>query len=110
MTPTIATSQLCTPRDVSNPLELCHAMGLMKGADRRRRKPVRRSQATVRRYFRSAILERILTLAPQLTTFRTLMYDATCGYEEFGNDGRVRPVSYLGGVTWICATVYRARR
>jgi hypothetical protein len=47
MTPTIGTSQLCTPRNISDSLELCHAMGLMDGADRRRRKPVRHLQATV---------------------------------------------------------------
>ena len=110
MTPTIAKSQLCTPRDVSNSLELCHAVGLMNGVDRRRRKPVRRSQATVQRFFRSAILERILTLMPQLTESKTLMYAATCGYEKSGNDGCVQPVSCVGGVTWICATVYRALR
>ena len=45
--PTIAKSQLCTPPNVSDSLELCHAVGLMNGVDRRRRKPVRRSQATV---------------------------------------------------------------
>jgi hypothetical protein len=83
-------------------------VGLMNGVDRRRRKPVRRLQATVQRYFRSAILERMLTLTPQLTVSKMLMYAATCGYEKFGNDGCVRPVSCLGGVTWICATMYRA--
>jgi hypothetical protein len=110
MTPTIGTSQLCKPRYVSDPLELCHAVGLVNGVDRRRRKPVRRSQATVQRFFRSAILERILTLMPQLTESKTLMYAATCGYEKSGNDGCVQPVSCVGGVTWICATVYRALR
>jgi len=50
----------------------------------------------------------MLTLAPQLTESKMLMYAAACGYEEFGNDGCVRPVLYLGGVTWICATMYRA--
>ena len=44
----IEKSQLCTPRNVSNPPDLCHAEGLMDGVDRRRRKPVMRPQATVR--------------------------------------------------------------
>lgn len=80
----------------------------MNGVDRRRRKPVRRSQATVREQFRSTILERMLTLAPKLTESKMLMHAAACGYEKFGNDGCVRPVSYLGGVTWTCATMHRA--
>jgi hypothetical protein len=50
----------------------------------------------------------MLTLAPQLTDSKTLMYAATCGYEKFGNDGCVQPVPCVGGVTWTCATVYRA--
>lgn len=52
----------------------------------------------------------MLTLAPKLTESKMLIYAATYGFEKFGNDGCVRPVSYLGGVTWISATMYRALR